>query len=57
MERPNVKRKPPEESHSKSDESKRAKLGKKSKVVSNDKKQVRKLTDVVANFCTFEVIY
>lgn len=57
MERPNVKRKPPEESHSKSDESERAKLGKKSKVVSNDKKQVRKLTDVVANFCTFEVIY
>ena len=57
MEKPNVKRKPPEESHSKSDESKRGKVGKKSEVISNDKKQVRKLTDVVANLCKFEVIY
>lgn len=57
MERPNVKRKPPEESHSKSDESKRGKLGKKSEVISNDKKQVRKLIDLVANLCKFELIY
>ena len=56
MEIGNVKRKTPEENHSSADESKRVKHDQKSKVINNDKKQVRKFTDVVANLFNFEEI-
>ena len=56
MEGGTVKRKLPEECSS-TDESKKLKHDQKSKVVNNGKKQVRKLTDYITNWFTFEELY